>query len=126
LLLTAILIAEFVACGNSKSRVFLGKWEGTGTTMAGAGNLGGMYQTSCKCQLDISSNGESFIIKNDTPRSQCDCQRYEGIYTLTPEGNLKGGPLGMTTMSFDSAAHRIAVSGGGGLEYLSKVPQLSR
>jgi hypothetical protein len=71
------------------------------------------------CPLDISKNGESFVITLEGVRKGDMCNQYEGIFTLTPEGNLKGGPMGSVQFSFDKATNRVALSSKG-LQYLKK------
>ena len=104
LFLSIVLIIGFFSCGVSKEKgsEFIGKWDGA----RGDG---------CKCLLDISKNGESFIVKNV---NNCrDCGTYEGILTLTPEGNLSG-TMGLVTLSFDKTSKQIILSVGGNLQYL--------
>ena len=112
-LLAVVLIAGLAACGQSKpsGTEYLGNWSLTTTCWTGS---------ESKCVFDISRNGESFVIKKVADECAQQCQGHEGIFTLTPEGNLKGGQLGMMVLSFDKAKSQIVFSGGGKMQYLSK------
>src|SRR5665213_1180694 len=108
------LAAALVACGPAKptGSDYLGKWEGTIETLAGGEG---------QCHLDISKVGESFVIKNER-QTIANCALYEGITTLTPEGNLhRGSGLGEMVVSFDKNKDQAIVSAGGKLRYLTKV-----
>ncbi|MGA2991348.1 MAG: hypothetical protein ABSD88_12800 [Candidatus Korobacteraceae bacterium] len=108
-----VLVAALVACGPSKptGADYLGKWNATR-------NIDGSLY---KCPLDISKNGESFLITVEGENSgNSICKRYGGIFTLTPEGNLKGGPLGMALLSFDKEKNRVALNYGSDVQFLTK------
>ena len=115
LLLVALAISILVACAPARPNgsEFVGKWGG----LRAQGGTDAMYD----CPLDIARNGASFLLKIDSTDSTTTvvCRVYEGIYTLTPEGNLKGGPLGMVSLSFDKAKRQVVLSANG-LHYLSK------
>ena len=111
--LSVILAAALVACGPSKPNGsdYLGKWEGTIPALTG--NEG-------PCHLDISKVGESFVIKSER-QTIGNCVFYEGIYTLTPEGNLRyGSSAGEVIISFDPSKNQAVVSLGGVIRYLTK------
>ena len=112
-LLVLVLFATLTACGQSKpsGSDYLAKWRGN------------TQQLSCECLLNISRNGESFVIRDEPHPNKCynQCTVYEGIYVLTPEGNLQGGMLGRISVSVDKGSNRLLFSGGpGGLEYMAK------
>ncbi|MGA3262904.1 MAG: hypothetical protein ABSC47_02535 [Terracidiphilus sp.] len=106
--LAVALAIALVACGPSKptGAEYLGKWE--------AMSIG-----TDACQIDISRNGESFIMTLDQSMGSV-CDKYEGIFTLTPEGNLKGGPMGQMILSYDKGKNRVALSYNG-VRYLKKL-----
>jgi hypothetical protein len=108
-----VLVAALAACGPSKptGSEYLGNWSFTTTCWSGSRST---------CGFDISKNGESFLIKTVVDECAQSCKPYQGIYTLTPEGNLKGGTLGMIVLSFDKAKGQIVSSGGGELKYWTK------
>ena len=112
-----LMVVALVGCGPSKpsGSEYLGKWDIT--TKGGIG-------LPVECRLNISQNGESFLISDATEDKSWHqvCGKYDGIYTMTPEGNLKGPAMGMPLMSFDKVKNQVIVSGGGELEYLRKVP----
>jgi hypothetical protein len=109
------IIACLIACGPTapKAGDYLGKWEGTVEALTG--NEG-------QCHLDISAVGQSFVVKSERQRIG-NCVAYEGIWTLTPEGNLKGGPLGSMLISYDKPTRRAVVSGLGQLRFLTRPTQ---
>jgi len=109
------IIAFVFSCGPTapKGDDYLGKWEGTVESLIG--NDG-------QCHLDISAVGQSYVIKSERQRIG-NCAAYEGIWTLTPEGNLKGGPLGNMLISYDKKTARAVVSGLGPLRYLTRPTQ---
>ena len=113
LTLIALLLAALVACGPAKpsGSEYLGKWEAT---------IKGGTDAVYACPLDIARNGESFgiTIEDKTTVGRI-CSPYEGVYTLTPEGNLKGGELERVLISFDKEKNQVAFSYGG-LQYLKK------
>jgi hypothetical protein len=103
-----VLLAALVGCGQSKptGSEFLGKWEVT--IMEGP------------CHLDISRLGENFVIKSERQITG-NCEAFEGVYTLTPEGNLKkGGDLMTVLISFDKTNNRAVVSGLDRLRYMTR------
>ena len=107
----AALVAALVGCGPSKpsGSEFLGKWEATS-------------MDKYVCPLVISRNGASFLItvEGEFGGSGAICEEYRGIFTLTPEGNLKGGPMGSTLFFFDQQKNQIAASYFGEVQYLKK------
>ena len=109
------LVAALVACGPSKptGSEYLGKWEATWR-----GDVGGVYP----CPLDISRNGTSLLItvEGEFGGTGSICSEYRGIFTLTPEGNLKGGPMERVLLSFDKEKNRVALSARGQVQYLKK------
>ena len=109
------IITFTFACGPAapKGDDYLGKWEGTVESLIG--NEG-------QCHLDVSAVGQSYVIKSERQRVG-NCSAYEGIWTLTPEGNLKGGPLGNMLISYDKKTGRAVVSGLGQLRYLTRPTQ---
>jgi hypothetical protein len=70
------------------------------------------------CLLNISKNGTSFVIVAEK-HGQGACSSYTGLYTLTPEGNLKGGPMDMVAFSYDKQSDRVMCSSNG-VVYLKK------
>ena len=112
-LVLCVLVAALVACGPSKPNGsdFLGNWGFTGSCWTGSRS---------NCGFNISKNGESFLIKTVLDQCAQTCRPYQGIFTLTPEGNLKGGPMGMIVLSFDKAKSQIVASAGGDLVYWTK------
>lgn len=113
LLIAIVLTAALFACGPSKpsGSEYLGKWDGATVDDPVLGTT--------KCPVVISRNGESFLVKVEDAH----CSAYQGIYTLTPEGNLKGGPMGTVVMSLDKSQNQIVLSAGGGLAYLRREAQ---
>lgn len=113
-LLLSILGVSF-ACGPAapKGDDYLGKWEGTIEALTGSEG---------QCHLDVSPVGQSYAIKSERQRIG-NCSAYEGIWTLTPEGNLKGGPLGSMLISYDKTTGKAVVSGLGQLRYLTRPTQ---
>jgi len=111
-LLAVVLLAALVARGQSKptGSDYLGKWEGTIDSLTGGDG---------PCHLEISSLGVSFVMKS-VRQTIGNCVHYEGVFTLTPEGNLKGGQMGELLISFDKAKNQAVVSGMGKLRYLTK------
>ena len=111
----ALLLIIATSCGKSRpsSSNYLGKWEGTVESLTGSEG---------RCHLDISTVGESLVIKSERQRIG-NCVAYEGVWTLTPEGNLKGGPMGSMLISYDKKATQAVVSGLGGLRYLRRPSQ---
>lgn len=113
-IMAVALGASLVACGPSKpsGAEYLGKWE------AIAWHMGG----STRCLMDISRNGASFLIQATGGEYGWECRVYEGIFTLTPEGNLTGGTtFSMVVLSFDKETNRIAMSLNGRVQYLEKL-----
>jgi len=113
-LLVSIIALAF-ACGPTapKGDDYLGKWRGAAESLIG--NEG-------QCHLDVSAVGQSYVIKSERQRIG-NCAAYEGIWTLTPEGNLKGGPLGNILISYDRTTRKAIVSGLGQLRYLTRPTQ---
>ena len=106
-----VLVAILVSCGKPSGSEYLGKWSGA-TTPSG-----------CPCLLEISRNGESFLLKVDD--AQCAshgiCAGGGGLFTLTPDGNLKGGRTGADLISFDKTSNQAVLSALGQLQYLKKI-----
>jgi hypothetical protein len=97
------------ASGLPNGSVYLGKWS----VSINRDNSGYLHQ----CPVDISRSAATFIVQVDS--NDATCKELEGLYTLTPEGNLKGSPGG--TFSFDSTKSQVILSGYGvGLQYLKK------
>lgn len=111
------LMAALVACGSSKptGSQYLGKWEGSIESITGSDG---------RCHQGITKLNESFLIKSER-QTNGNCANYGGIFTLTPEGNLKGGPMDMIVISFDQTKNVAVVSMGGELHYLTKAPLLA-
>jgi hypothetical protein len=107
------IIASALSCGPAapKGDDYLGKWEGNAESLIGN-----------ECHLDISAVGQSYVVKSERQRIG-NCAVYEGIWTLTPEGNLKGGPLGNILISYDKKTSKAVVSGLGQLRYLTRPTQ---
>jgi hypothetical protein len=105
----AFSILVLLACGPAKpdGSKYLGKWEGT---------IEGSFGEVGSCHLDISKLGESFVIKSER-QTFGNCAGYEGVVTLTPEGNLTNGGM---VLSFDKAKNQVVVSGFNKLRYLTK------
>jgi hypothetical protein len=115
----AVLTAGLVACGPSKptGSNYLGKWEGTGRNA--------MFGRDVSCHFDISTVGQSFLIKGEGPVLG-DCAEYGGIFILTPEGNLRrGNGLGELVISFDKDKNQAIVSAGGELKYWIRAETLN-
>lgn len=116
LLAIAVVVPVLSACRPAKAdgSAFLGKWAG----LTAQGGTGATYD----CPLAISQNGASFIVRIDSADNtdRVVCSDYEGIYVLTPEGNLKGGPLGTVLFSLDKAEGQLILSAGGGLRTLHR------
>ena len=113
--LAVVLIAALVACGPSKPNgsEYLGSWEATWRTPG--------FESLYSCPLDISRNGESFLIKVEGEFSNGTiCSSYRGIFILTPEGNLRGGPMESVLLSFDREKNQVALSFRGNVQYLKK------
>jgi hypothetical protein len=112
--LAVVVLTVLVACGRSKpsGSDYLGNWGGTVESITG---------DEGPCHLSISSVGQSFVIKSER-QTIGNCAAYEGIWTLTPEGNLKGGPMGSMLISYDNTTKQAVVSGLGKLRYLTKAP----
>ena len=106
-----ILTTTLLGCGPSKptGSEYLGKWTATDE------NMGSVFS----CPLDIAKNGESFVVTLEGPPQGDMCKNYTGIYSLTPDGSLKGGAAGMVALSFDKASNRVALSLNG-VQYLQK------
>jgi hypothetical protein len=103
-----IVLCAFLACGPSKPAAsdYIGAWKGA--TAQG-----------CECLLDISPNATSFVLKN---LSNCrSCETYEGLYTLSADGNLIGGPMNSISISYNKQRQQAAFSPGGGLQYLVRL-----
>jgi len=114
-MVTVLSLGIFTSCGQSRPTPsnYLGKWEGTVEALTGSEG---------RCHLDISPVGQSFVIKSE--RQQIgNCAAYEGVWTLTPEGNLKGGPMGSMLISYDKTKSQAVVSGLGQLRYLRRPSQ---
>ena len=112
-LVAFILMSALLGCGQFKSNgsIYLGKWH------ENKNDFNGQPYT---CLMDISRNGESFIVKEAIAGAPLGSCFYSGIYTLTPEGNLKGGPMGVVSLSFDKNKNQIIISGGESLSYYDK------
>lgn len=113
LVIATIVIASFLACGPSKptGEEYLGKWSATWS------EGGGSYL----CPLVIARNGNSFLITVEGEFANGNiCSTCRGIFTLTPEGNLKGGPMDMVVLSYDKANDRIILSYGGQIQHLDR------
>jgi hypothetical protein len=97
-------LATSVAHAQSKGSAYLGKWEGSVESLTGREGA---------CHLEISRVGESFTIESKR-QTIGNCEAYVGIFTLTPEGNLKGNII----IAYDKPKNRAIVSGLGKLRYL--------
>jgi hypothetical protein len=107
------IVCAFLACGPSKPAAsdYLGAWKGA-------------TAERCECLLDVSRNATSFVLKN---LSNCrPCERYEGLYTLSADGNLTGGPMNSISISYDKQRQQAAFSPGGGLKYLVRLTDQER
>jgi len=110
----AALAALLVACGPSKptGSEYLGKWEADSIT----------YPGKYVCQLDIAKQGESFLITTTFDNNANDdggaiCEGFRGMFTLSPEGNLKGYSQRMMSsvvIFLDKVNNRVGVSSSGG------------
>ena len=111
----SLIVALLATCGQSRpsSSDYVGKWEGTVESLTGSDG---------HCYLDISPLSQSLVIKSVRQRVG-NCAAYEGVWTLTPEGNLKGGPLGNILIAYDKKSGRAAVSGFGRLRYLRRLTE---
>lgn len=107
------LAASLMACGPSKSSgsEYLGKWEGTWKSS-------GTYS----CPLEISRNGESFLVtvEGEHGGTGAICEDFRGVFTLTPEGNLKGVSMETSLFFYDRQKDRVAFSSYGEVQYLKK------
>ena len=110
--LSVAIATVLVACGPSKptGAEYLGKWAITTH----------IETYSFGCVLEISKTGESFLTRNVTKdRSHAPlCDRYEGIYTLSPEGNLVAGGK---QMSLVKSTNEVEVTGVSGMEPMKRV-----
>jgi uncharacterized small protein (DUF1192 family) len=93
--------------GKARGSQYIGRWRFS-TPQSG-------------CVLDISANGAAFLVKRISGDEYGECPNHEGIYTLTPAGTLKGGPLDMNALSLDAAKGEVISSSGGTLRYLSRI-----
>lgn len=108
LVLVALLVA-YAAAAQSKpsASAYLGKW---GTIESRTGSV--------DCQVDVSRVGQSFAIKNES-QAIGNCLAYEGIWTYTPEGNLRKEGMGQAlVIAYDESTGRALVSGLGAIRYL--------
>ncbi|CAG0971149.1 hypothetical protein ANRL2_01652 [Anaerolineae bacterium] len=109
---TVLILGILMSCGQARPTPanYLGKWEGTVEALTGGEG---------RCHLDISPLGQSFLIKSERQLIG-NCEAYEGIWTLTPEGNLTGGPMGSMLISYDKTTKKAVVAGLGQLRYLRR------
>jgi hypothetical protein len=71
------------------------------------------------CVLDITRVGESFLMTNEcTGGTGRDV--FAGVFTSTPEGNLRGGLNNGLTIVYDDATGRAIASGVGQIQYLTR------
>jgi hypothetical protein len=92
---------------------YLGKWEDTIESPGGGEG---------RCHLDIAAVGRSYLVKSERQQAR-NCVAYEGVWTLTSEGNLRGGQTGNLLMSYDKVNHQTVVSGLDQLRYLRRPTQ---
>jgi hypothetical protein len=95
---------------------YLGTWEGTIETSVGGEG---------PCHLSIARLNQSFVVKSER-QTIGNCQVFEGIFTLTSEGNLKGGPMDGLLISHDKSSDKAVVSGAGKLKYLLRTEAVDR
>ncbi len=82
--------------------------------------LGGRECETKTCLLSISKLGNSFRIELNRTGAWCgDCTRYEGIFTLTPQGVLQGRGR---VVAFDAQKNRVVMQGAGETFDFEKVP----
>jgi hypothetical protein len=100
-----IALAAILAGCQAGGTEYLGQWK-----VAESG--------WCSCVIDITKNGDSFLVKSATGGAQCDVCRVGGIFTLTPEHNLTSSGM---VISFDKEKKQIILTlGGNRMYYLSK------
>jgi hypothetical protein len=102
------LVATLTACEPAKptGNEYLGRWN--------------VSKEFCSCALNITKNGNSFLVTNGASSGSCDLCRTSGILTLSPEGNLVEN--GRVVVSFDKTKNQIIMQDGSGMNYLSKQP----
>jgi hypothetical protein len=103
-------VAILTACEPAKpsGNEYVGRWN--------------VSKQFCHCVLNITKNGNSFLVESSVSSSQasCDLCRTSGILTLSPEGNLVNN--GFVVMSFDKTKNQIVMQDGSGMNYISKEP----
>lgn len=103
--------------GKPDGSDYLGRWDGA----TERGFTGARYQ----CPLVITRNGASFLVTVLEEHGGTDgiCSPYRGIFTLTPEGNLKGGSsFDEVVFSHDKANNRMILSSDGRVQFLTARP----
>ena len=107
-----LTIIAMSGCGLSKPNgsEYLGTWDGAVPT-----NWTG---SACTCPIEISKVGENFVVKSQNACAVC--TENDGIYTVTPEGSLKGGPGGASVILFDKAKNQTVLSFSGKLWPVTK------
>jgi hypothetical protein len=111
-LIAVSLATATVACGPAKPTVsaYLGKWNTTANS-----SFDGSLMS---CSVEISKVGDSFVAKA-TGGDRCDY--YAGIYTLTPEGNLKkSGGFPNVVIAYDKEKNQPLADYGDKPRYLTK------
>jgi len=103
-LFLAILFGMLVACGPSKptGADYVGQWRGVSPGIAG-------------CRIYVSAANDGYLVNVRSSSGTTlyfgnNCLAYEGPYTMTPEGTLKGGQSGKELMSVDREHNRALIS----------------
>ena len=115
--LAIIFAATIISCGPPKptGSEYLGKWK-INFFMEGYSHA---------CTINVAMVNKSFLFTNEWPKDKPallshdqHCEIFEGLFTLTPEGNLKKGDI---LISKVEGKNQAVVSGLGKVAYLRKV-----
>jgi len=114
--LPEMLLMACVACSGADTRSgsqYTGRWVAAKTPLP-SGNY-------CRCVFDIAKRGPSFVVTTDRSASECViCEGFDGMLSLTADGTLHGGFMGLPTISYDPATKQILYSDGGEVVYAVK------
>jgi hypothetical protein len=101
------LLLLVTACTPSKptGADYLGVWTGA--------------IDGCECMLNVAAYGGSFMIRNENGCRPC--STFEGVYTLTADGNLTGGSTGVVTLVYDRTKESVTLRSGSALRSLKKL-----
>lgn len=104
-------VAEIETPDKPTAAAYLGRWRLTAQCWSGS---------TADCVYDVAQVGANVIVKNVVDTCAQTCTGREGIFILTPEGNLRDAGGTGIVLSSDTSTGKLAFARGGSLEYLER------